>query len=64
MVADYSRDLQSAKWGLGVSLHDSNPELPMSTLGHKRTLRRISLMSALPPKADMAQRDRHVRFVP
>ena len=36
----------------------------MSALGQKRTLRLVSLMSALPPKADMVERDRDVRFVP
>jgi len=35
----------------------------MSALGHKRTLKRLH-PSALPPKADIAERDRHVRFVP
>jgi hypothetical protein len=38
--------------------------LPMSALGQKRTLRLVSPMSALPPKADMAECDHHVRFVP
>jgi hypothetical protein len=36
----------------------------MSALGHKRTLQRVRLMSALPPKADIAEQDRDVRFVP
>jgi hypothetical protein len=36
----------------------------MSALGQKRTLDRRLLMSALHPKADIAQRDCHVRFVP
>jgi hypothetical protein len=36
----------------------------MFALGQKRTLKRLHLMSALPPKADIAERDRHVRFVP
>src|SRR5215469_16809109 len=36
----------------------------MSALGQKRTLQCILVMSALPPKADIAERDRHVRFVP
>jgi hypothetical protein len=36
----------------------------MSALGQKRTLRGVRSMSALPPKADIAERDRHVRFVP
>jgi hypothetical protein len=32
--------------------------------GQKRTLKRLKPMSALPPKADIAERDRNVRFVP
>jgi hypothetical protein len=36
----------------------------MSVLGQKRTLDWRLLMSALPPKADMAQHDCDVRFVP
>jgi hypothetical protein len=36
----------------------------MSALGHKRTLKSLHLMSALPPKADIAKRRWDVRFVP
>jgi hypothetical protein len=36
----------------------------MSALGHERTLHDIETMSALPPKADIAEGDWHVRFVP
>jgi hypothetical protein len=36
----------------------------MSALGHKRTLKHVRLMSALPPKADILHCDRDVRFVP
>jgi hypothetical protein len=32
----------------------------MSALGQKRTSESIFMMSALPPKADIVQRDRHV----
>jgi hypothetical protein len=35
-----------------------------SALGQKQTLRRVRLMSALPPKADMDQHSRDVWFVP
>jgi len=38
-MVDYISNLRLAKWGSGVSLHGSNPE---------------PLMSALPPKADIA----------
>jgi hypothetical protein len=61
---NYSRDLLPAVWGSGISSHHSNPEPPMSALGQKRTSERVRLMSALPPKADMAQHGRDVRFVP
>ena len=36
----------------------------MSALGQKQTLADVRVMSALPPKADIAERDQHVRFVP
>jgi hypothetical protein len=36
----------------------------MSALGHKRTLERVRAMSALPPKADIVQIDRDIRFLP
>jgi len=35
-----------------------------SALAHKRTLTRLFRMSALPPKADIADHDCHARFVP
>jgi hypothetical protein len=35
----------------------------MSALGQKRTSKPVRVMSALPPKADIVERDRHVRFV-
>jgi hypothetical protein len=34
----------------------------MSALGQKRTLMSVQPMSALPPKADIAECDRHVGF--
>jgi len=36
----------------------------MSALGQKQTLTPVRAMSALPPKADIAEIDEHVRFVP
>jgi hypothetical protein len=36
----------------------------MSALGQKQTLAHVRVMSALPPKADIAESDWHVRFVP
>ena len=36
----------------------------MSSLGQKQTFKRLRLMSALPPKADIRQRNCNVRFVP
>jgi hypothetical protein len=35
----------------------------MSALGQKRTLGHDQIMSALPPRADIAESDWHVRFV-
>jgi len=45
-----------------AGLQGSNLELLMSALGQKR--RRVCVMSALPPKADIAESDWPVRFVP
>ena len=45
-------------------MHGSNREPLMSALGQKRTLTALNLMSALPPKADIADPMRNVRFVP
>jgi hypothetical protein len=50
--------------GLGVSLHGSNLEPLMSALGQKQTFGPGNAMSALPPKADIAERNWDVRFVP
>ena len=36
----------------------------MSALGQKQTFGPRKSMSALPPKVDIVERDRHVRFVP
>src|SRR6516162_8353222 len=36
----------------------------MSALDHKRTLKHVRLMSALPPKADIGTQSCNVRFVP
>jgi hypothetical protein len=36
----------------------------MSALGHKQTFGSFIAMSAIPPKADIRQRDLDVRFVP
>jgi hypothetical protein len=63
-MADYIRDLRLAKWGSGASLHGGNPGPLMYALGQKQTSRLEAAMSALPPKADIAQRRPDVRFVP
>ena len=54
-MPDYIRDLQRAKWGAATNLRRKNLELPMSALGQNRTSKRVEGMSALPPKADIAQ---------
>jgi hypothetical protein len=43
--------------GFGVSLHGSNLGSLMSALGQKQTSRHLQPMSALPPKADIADGD-------
>ena len=40
--------------GLRLQLRSSNPDPLMSALGQKPTLQSIRVMSALPPKADIA----------
>jgi hypothetical protein len=55
-------DLQSVP-GLGIPLSVSRLS-GISALGQKQTSRPEISMSALPPKADIRQRGRHVRFVP
>jgi hypothetical protein len=50
--------------GSKVKLLCGNLEPLMSALGHKRTSAHVRVMSALPPKADMGQHARDVRFVP
>jgi hypothetical protein len=48
--------------GSGVSLHGSNREPLMSAFGHKQTSAHVRIMSALPPKVEMDQHGRDVRF--
>jgi hypothetical protein len=48
----------------GSLVHHSKIDPAMSALGQKRTWDCRSLMSALPPKADIVQRSGNVRFVP
>jgi hypothetical protein len=50
--------------GFAAFLHGSNSKPCMSLLGQKQTLRPEISMAALPPKADITERDRHVCFVP
>jgi hypothetical protein len=50
--------------GFRVGLHGSKLGPLMSALGQKQTFRPPVAMSALPPKADIAEYDWDVRFVP
>ena len=45
-------------------MHHSKFRWLMSALGQKQTSRPVCAMSALPPKADIAECDGDVRFVP
>jgi len=47
-----------------IILHHSKFEQPMSALGQKQTSGHAGIMSALPPKADIDQHGRDVRYVP
>jgi hypothetical protein len=52
---------------LKIALPPRNKEFEnasVSALGQKRTLAHVRVMSALPPKADIADPMRNVRFVP
>jgi hypothetical protein len=46
---------------MAAVVHHSNFGCSTSAEGHKQTLRRLNGMSALPPKADIAERHRNVR---
>jgi hypothetical protein len=50
--------------GLLFSLRAYFKSNQLFALGHEQTSRARALMSALPPKADIRQRNRDVRFVP
>jgi hypothetical protein len=54
----------SGEMGFPVNLHGSDPGTFMSALGQKQTWRLKFLMSALPPKADIAECDWNVRLGP
>jgi len=45
-------------------MRPARKQVPMSALGHKRTFAEVYVMSALPPKANIDERDGDVRFVP
>jgi hypothetical protein len=50
--------------GCGGFVRYSKTSAGMSALSHKRASDHVQSMSALPPKADMDQHARDVRFVP
>jgi hypothetical protein len=58
------RGIATGEMGFSDQFAGSNPEPLMSAMGQKQTLERLHPMSALPPKADMADRSADVRFVP
>jgi hypothetical protein len=49
--------LTADEMGFGVKLHGNNLGLLMSALDQKRTSEHVRAMSALPPKADIRERD-------
>src|SRR5262249_50064377 len=52
LLTNYPRQIDE----MGFRLHRINPEPPMSALGQKQTSALVRVMSALPPKADIALR--------
>jgi hypothetical protein len=60
----YLHNTDKDEMGFNGDLVQQHSGKPMSALGQKRTLRRVCVMSALPPKADMDQHGSDVRFVP
>jgi len=56
--------IRPAEWVPIVILRGNNPQDRMSALGQKWTSRRVRVMSALPPKADIGTQPRDVRLVP
>jgi hypothetical protein len=61
MLWNDAQGFATGEMGLGVSLHGSNSEPPMSALGQKQTLGKVRLMSALSPKADIGTGPYHPR---
>jgi len=61
IVAGQINSLEVVRRGLRTQFAG---RLPMSALGQKRTSARLRIMSALPPKADIARPIGDVRFVP
>jgi len=47
---------------VGCIVHHGKFWPPMSALGQKQTLEHVRVMSALPPKADMVEPGRDIRF--
>jgi hypothetical protein len=63
--ASWSTDAAAEGWHSTGSIR--RLKLPTQVdvrFGHKQTLEHVRVMSALPPKADIAERECHVRFVP
>ena len=56
-----TEELATGGMGFDRHLRGNNPQDRMSALGQKRTFRRLQFMSAIPPKADIAERGWHVR---
>jgi hypothetical protein len=64
LMARLQQGFGTGEIGAGVKLRSSNFEPSTSALRQKQTFKRLRLMSALPPKADIGTQSRNVRFVP
>jgi hypothetical protein len=63
-TAQLQQGIATDEMGFKGPLQSSNPELRMSAVGQKRTLRHMEPMSAIPPKADIGTQPWNVRLVP
>src|SRR6516225_7053625 len=63
LLAFFTRP-RSTNGGRSSKRRESRRSEEMSALGQKQTSGHVRVMSALPPKADIAEGNRDVRFVP
>jgi hypothetical protein len=63
-TGELQQGITAGEMGSSYVLRSSDPEALMSALGQKQTSEQVRAMFAFPPKADIAESDWYVRFVP